>query len=58
VLLLRLPRLFGGDPQEAEDLLRRAVAAEPDNGTALCYLGKALDARGATEEARALRSHC
>jgi cytochrome c-type biogenesis protein CcmH/NrfG len=58
VLLLRLPRWFGGDPEEAEQLLRRALAAEPDNGTALCYLAQALTARGADEEARALQPHC
>ena len=41
-LLLRLPRWFGGDPTEAEALLRRALVSEPDNGTARCYLAKAL----------------
>jgi hypothetical protein len=57
-LLLRLPRWFGGDVAEAERLLRRAVAAEPENGTARCYLSRALEARGAKEEARALQAHC
>jgi hypothetical protein len=57
-LLLRLPRWFGGDRAEAERLLRRAVAAEPENGTARCYLWQALNARGAQEEARALQAHC
>jgi hypothetical protein len=57
-LLLRLPRWFGGDAAEAEVLLRRALRSEPDNGTARCYLAKALQARGATEEARALSPHC
>lgn len=57
-LLLRLPRWFGGDVAEAERLLRRAVAAEPENNTARCYLSRALKARGAKEEARALQAHC
>jgi Flp pilus assembly protein TadD len=57
-LLLRLPRFFGGDVAEAEVLLRRAVAAEPDNGTARCYLGRALTARGAADEARGLLPSC
>ena len=39
-------------------LLRRAVAAEPENGTARCYLSQALNARGADDEARALQAHC
>jgi len=56
--LLRLPRWFGGDPAQAEQLLRRALAAEPGNDTARCYLGKALQKRGAEEEARALLPHC
>lgn len=44
-LLLRLPRLLGGDRAEAEKLLLRALAAEPDNGTARCYLAYVLNAR-------------
>jgi cytochrome c-type biogenesis protein CcmH/NrfG len=57
-LLLRLPRWFGGDAAQAEELLRRALVSEPDNGTARCYLGQALSERGADDEARALLSHC
>ena len=57
-LLLQLPRLFGGDAAQAEDLLRRALAAEPENGTARCYLAQALTARGAQDEAKALAPHC
>jgi len=57
-LLLNLPRLFGGDAAEAETLLRRALVAEPDNNTARCYLGRALNARGAADEARPLLLHC
>jgi len=40
-LLVRLPRLLGGDPAEAAVLLRRALVAEPENGTAKCYLAAA-----------------
>lgn len=57
-LLLRLPGWFGGDPTQAEQLLRRALAAEPDNDTVRCYLAQALNARGAGDEARALLPHC
>jgi hypothetical protein len=57
-LLLNLPRLLGGDVDEAEHVLRRAVAAEPDNDEARCYLAQALTARGAEDEARALAAHC
>ena len=57
-LLLNLPALFGGDRAGAEVLLRRALVAEPDNGTARCYLARALTARGATAEAQALLPHC
>jgi hypothetical protein len=57
-LLLHLPRLLGGDAAAAEELLRHALAVEPDNGNASCYLAQALSARGAEAEARALHSHC
>jgi hypothetical protein len=57
-LLLELPRLFGGDRATAETLLRRALAAEPDNNTARCFLARALAQRGADDEARALSPHC
>jgi tetratricopeptide (TPR) repeat protein len=57
-LLLRLPRWLGGDVAEAERLLRRAVAAEPENGTARCYLSQALRALEAKGEARALPAPC
>lgn len=58
VLLLRLPSWFGGDPEQAEELLRRALVTEPGNKTARCYLGRALSRRGADEEARSLLPHC
>jgi len=47
-LLLELPRLFGGDPIEAERLLHRALVIEPSNTDARCFLAAALRARGET----------
>lgn len=51
-LLLKLPRLLGGDPAEGERLLRRALAIEPDYLGPRLALVEALRARGATAEAR------
>ena len=45
-LLLKLPRLLGGDSDEAESLLRQALVVEPDNDTARCYLDAARAAQG------------
>lgn len=45
-LLLKLPRLLGGDAGEAEALLRQALLAEPDNAAARCYLAEAQRTRG------------
>ena len=47
-LLLKLPRLLGGDATEAEALLRQALTAEPDNTKVRCYLAEAERARGVT----------
>jgi hypothetical protein len=49
-LLLRLPRLLGGDAAEAEALLGRALAADPDNVRARCYVAEAQRARGVVVE--------
>lgn len=57
-LLFSLPRLLGGDVDEGERLLRQALAADPANSDARCYLYRALSARGAADEARALQSSC
>ncbi|MBX3028236.1 hypothetical protein KF840_25380 [bacterium] len=46
-LLLKLPRLLGGDREAAETLLRQALVAEPDNTAARCYLAEAQRAHGA-----------
>lgn len=37
-VLIRLPRLLGGDPVEGEQWLRRALAVDPLNATARGYL--------------------
>jgi hypothetical protein len=52
--LLELPRLLGGDPSEAERLLRAALDANPLNGVTRRYLAEALRSRGADDEARAV----
>lgn len=49
-LLFELPRLLGGDRDEAERLLRRALVIEPDNTDARCFLAAAMRARGATPD--------
>jgi tetratricopeptide (TPR) repeat protein len=51
-LLLGLPRLLGGDAEEGERLLRRALAVDPDYLTPRLRLAKALRERGALDEAR------
>lgn len=56
VLLFNLPRLLGGDPEEAERLLRAALTVDPQQDDARCYLARALSARGAEDEARALHA--
>ena len=56
-LLLKLPRLLGGDAAEAEVLLRRALEAEPDNTAARCYLAEVLRVRGVSSAAAEHR-HC
>jgi tetratricopeptide (TPR) repeat protein len=51
-LLLDAPRLLGGDATEAERLLRRALAIDPEYGSARLRLASALAGRGAKDEAR------
>lgn len=53
-LLLKLPRLLGGDSDEAETLLRQALVVEPDNDTARCY----LEAAQAAHRGSASRDGC
>ena len=55
-MLLETPRVFGGDPNTGERLLRRALEIEPDNAAAQQYLAAALSERGANDEAQAVRA--
>jgi cytochrome c-type biogenesis protein CcmH/NrfG len=56
--LVKLPSLLGGDADEGERLLRRAVALAPQHAAARLELAKALEEKGDThaalEEARAV----
>jgi hypothetical protein len=52
-LLLRLPRLFGGNAAAGEELLRRSLILRSANPAARLYLARALAARGATAAAAA-----
>ena len=45
-LLVRLPRLLGGDAVEGAQLLRRALAIDPLNATARTYLGELANQHG------------
>lgn len=55
-LLVRLPGILGGDADEGEHLLRRAVELAPNHAPSRLELAKALDEKGdkeaALEEAR------
>jgi len=44
--VLNLPRLLGGDPREAERLLRQALELDPANATARRFHTEAVDAMG------------
>jgi len=50
-LLLRLPRLVGGDPPEGEALLRRVVSIDPQAVSSRLMLAKTCTGRGEHEEA-------
>ena len=52
-MLAELPRWLGGDRQEAERLLRRAVAIEPEDARMRLMLADVLRAAGQRDEARA-----
>lgn len=57
-LLVSLPRLLGGDADEGEQWLRRALAADPHHCVARWYLADVLARRGGDAEARELRERC
>jgi tetratricopeptide (TPR) repeat protein len=52
-LLLRLPRLLGGDPNQGEAMLRRVLVLDPNAFSTRLTLAKTCDARGQHKEARA-----
>jgi len=45
-MLVELPRLLGGDAQEGERLLRRAVALDPDDTRMRLMLANVAQAAG------------
>jgi tetratricopeptide (TPR) repeat protein len=51
-LLSSLPRLLGGDPEEGERLVRRALAIDPDYVGARLFLAETLATRGQRDAAR------
>jgi tetratricopeptide (TPR) repeat protein len=51
-LVLNLPRLLGGDPHEAERLLRRAIELQPDRILPRLYLAETLQKLGARDQAK------
>jgi tetratricopeptide (TPR) repeat protein len=52
-LLLRLPRLLGGDAQRGEAMLREVIREDPTAVTSRLTLAKTCDARGERAEAMA-----
>jgi tetratricopeptide (TPR) repeat protein len=50
-MLVRLPRLMGGDAEEGERLIRRAVELAPEHPAARLELAKALAEKGDEKEA-------
>jgi len=50
-MLLRLPRLLGGDPTTGEQMLRQVVQQDPNAFSSRITLAKTCNARGARNEA-------
>src|SRR5581483_6535651 len=51
MLLVRLPRVLGGDPAKGEALLRKVIASDPNAFTSRLALAKVCDGRGDRQEA-------
>lgn len=52
ILLMRLPRMLGGDAEEGEALLRRVIARDPTAFASRLALAERCRTRGQLEEAR------
>jgi tetratricopeptide (TPR) repeat protein len=52
-LLIRLPRLLGGDPEKGEQLLRQVIEQDPNAFSSRLTLAKTCEARGERDEALA-----
>jgi len=52
-LLIRLPRLLGGDPAKGEQMLRQVIAEDPNAVSSRLTLARTCEARGEREEALA-----
>lgn len=53
ILLMRLPRLLGGDPTRGEAMLRQVIRQDPNAVSSRLTLAKACSARGDQAEAEA-----
>ena len=56
ILLIRLPRLLGGDAERGETLLRRVLQKDPNAVESRLMLAKTCDSRGDRDEAVAFAS--
>lgn len=51
IMLIRLPRLFGGDAARGEEMLRRVLVLDPEAVSSRLVLAERCDGRGQREEA-------
>jgi len=54
IMLIRLPRLFGGDAARGEAMLRRVLVLDPDAVSSRLVLAECCDRRGERDEALGL----
>lgn len=54
IMLIRLPRLFGGDPAKGEAMLRRVLVLDPDAVSSRLVLAECCERRGERDEALGL----